>query len=200
MTIPMELAALGDENTLAFSVVFDPLVFRYDAVAYGAGLAPNAQLLLNTNGVSAGRLGVLLGLPSGTAFVAGTQQVLLVTLRAQSPITVAETLVAFGDIPVFREVGSVTAEVLPADYDPARISFGTNLAPTLGITLGANARPQLLLSGPAGSICRVEYLAPLSATNWLPLTTVTLGSTNAVVVDPQPATNQTRFYRAVRLP
>ena len=143
---------------------------------------------------------MLLGLPSGTAFVAGTQQVLLVTLRAQSPITVAETLVTFGDTPVFREVGSVTAEVLPADYHPARITFGTNLAPTFGITLGANARPQLLLSGPAGSICRVEYLGPLSATNWLPLTTVTLGSTSAVVVDPQPATNQTRFYRAVRLP
>jgi hypothetical protein len=65
MTMPLELAAMGDENTLAFSVVFDPLVFRYDAVTYGTGLIPSAQLLLNTSGVSAGRLACCSVCPPG---------------------------------------------------------------------------------------------------------------------------------------
>lgn len=159
-----------------------------------------AQLLVNTNDAGLGRIDVLLGLPSGAAFAAGTQQVLVVTLRADALVGVTETPVTFGDEPVFREVGSAAAAVLPADYVPARITFGADAPPALGITLGADAQLQLILSGPTGAVCRVEYLSELGATNWWPLTTVTLGSTNTVVVDPQPATNQARFYRAVRLP
>ena len=200
VAVPVELVALGDENTLAFSVVFDPVLFRYGSVAYGTALPPNAQLMLNTNGAGAGRLGVLLGLPSGMQFAAGTQQVLVVSLTLNSPADVAQTSVTFGDDPVIREVCSAAADVLSADYVAAQITFGPIVAPTLGIAWGSDLQPQLLLSGLTGTTCRVEYLGLLGATNWQPLTTVTLVSTNVLVVDPQSATNQTRFYRAVRLP
>ena len=200
VTIPVELVAVGDENTLAFSVAFDPAALRYDAVTFGTALPLNAQLLLNTNGVGSGRLGVLLGLPVGAAFAAGTQQVLVVSFRTNSPAGLTETTVSFSDSPVFREVGSVGAEVLPADFVSARVTFGTIEPPALKIAKGAGDQIQLLLSGPPGAVCRVECLNALGATNWSPLSTLTLESTNAVVVNPQPGTNRARFYRAVRLP
>ena len=147
-----------------------------------------------------GGWGFYWGLPSGMQFAAGTQQVLVVSLTLNSPADVAQTSVTFGDDPVIREVGSAAADVLSADYVAAQITFGPIVAPTLGIAWGSDLQPQLLLSGLTGTTCRVEYLGLLGATNWQPLTTVTLVSTNVLVVDPQSATNQTRFYRAVRLP
>ena len=62
----------------------------------------------------------------------------------------------------------------------------------------ANGAFQLTLRGGTGQVYRVDSSADLS--NWLPAGTVTNASGCVIFHDPNSATNQRQFYRAVNLP
>ena len=99
------------------------MVFSYKSAAKGSALPVGTQMIVNTNQVGQGQLGILLGLPSGDTFPAATQQIARVTFQAAAGVNQAGMEIAFGDTPIVREGGSALAEVLPADYVGATITF-----------------------------------------------------------------------------
>ena len=120
LAVPVQMDALGDENTVAFSLAFNPSLLTLDSVSAGSGLPPGAQFFLNTNSAGSGQIGVLIGLASGQTLTAATDQLLVVGFTANSSITnvTTNTTIAFTDSPVTREIDSVNVQILSATYDP----------------------------------------------------------------------------------
>jgi hypothetical protein len=192
VTVPFALAALGDENTLGFSVVFDPAVLSYQSVAKGSALPAGAQMIVNTNQVAQGRLGILLGLASGETFPAATQQIARVMFQASASVALASTEIGFGDSPVVREVGSAQAEVLPADYVGATVAFAVL---RLAIECGPQNAVRVTLHGCQNRDYVVEISHDLRKP-WLELTNGHATEASVLINDPGSVTNTVRFYRA----
>jgi hypothetical protein len=114
--IPIEVHANGLENAIGFSLEFDPALWDYLGVTLAPGLQANASLLVNTNQVIAGRLGVAVAMPSGTTLTWSTQQVVMVTLESRPSNSLGLTTIKFGDAPTVRQVASALAAPLPAQY------------------------------------------------------------------------------------
>ena len=113
IVVPLECYGLGDENSIGFSLAFDPTRLTFEAAQLGAGLS-GVSLLLNTNSAGAGRVGVALAQLAGNHFPAGLFQLLRVRVRAgdfAEPVTFG-----FGDTPIFREVADVFGDSRPADF------------------------------------------------------------------------------------
>lgn len=122
VNVPIELAAQGNENSLAFSLVFDPTVLSNPVAALGSDAA-NAALTSNSTQNAQGRLGVVLGLPAGQSFSAGTRQVAVVTFTIAAATTAQTTPLGFGDQPTARELASSGATPLPADFVAGQVSI-----------------------------------------------------------------------------
>ena len=125
LAVPVQMDALGNENTVAFSLAFNPSLLTLDTVSSGSGLPPGAQLFLNTNGAGSGQIGVLIGLANGQTLTAATDQLLVLGFTANSSITnvTTNTAIAFADSPVTREIDSVNVQILSATYEPATIQI-----------------------------------------------------------------------------
>jgi hypothetical protein len=119
--IPVELAALGNENAVAFSVGFDTNFLSFSACAPGSS-AGNAMLNLNTNQAGAGRVGFMLALPAGEAFVLGTQELVQLSFQVALGVGDLSVPITFGNQPLAREVTDLDANVLPATYVNGTIS------------------------------------------------------------------------------
>lgn len=78
------LDAQGDENGAGFTLTFDPANFAYVSTALGAG-GSGANLIVNSGQAGSGRLGVVLALPAGSAFAAGSRELVKVNLIAVAP-------------------------------------------------------------------------------------------------------------------
>jgi hypothetical protein len=126
VAVPVELVAQGNENALAFSLTFDPAVLSNPQAALGSG-AGSATLITNPNQVAQGRLGVIVSLPTGQMFTAGTKQILVVTLTIASGTTANSTPVGFGDQPTRREVSDPNANVLSATFTPGQVTITRGL-------------------------------------------------------------------------
>jgi hypothetical protein len=193
--VPVEMTGLGDENTLGFSVTFDPAELDFVSAVPGSGLLSGAQLILNTKNAAAGCLGVLIGAPPGEAFGAGTNQVLVLSLRVKPGKGPVE--VAFGDSPVRRQFVSADAEVLSGDFINAVIILGTmeNIL-QLDVSQINDAGARLSMSGTPGR--SYQIMVSTNLTNWTVLTTVTATSTGLVEAsDAEAKQYSMRFYRAV---
>ncbi len=131
VTVVMELVAQGDENALGFSLTYDPAVLSNPQSAPGSDAA-GVSLNPNTLQIAQGNLGLVLALPSGQAFPAGTRAIVNVSfaVAANAPTT---TQIAFGDQPIVREIAGVNAAVLPANYTGGTITitqgFEADVAP-----------------------------------------------------------------------
>lgn len=109
--VKIELEAVGNENALGFSLVFDPAILKYESASLGPA-AGGAFLNVNTNEVQDGRVGLALALSAGQSFSAGTQEIVNILFVDLSKIdTVLTTLIHFGDQPIAREV--VDANAIP---------------------------------------------------------------------------------------
>jgi Concanavalin A-like lectin/glucanases superfamily/Immunoglobulin domain/Lectin C-type domain/Chitobiase/beta-hexosaminidase C-terminal domain len=122
VSVPVVLLANGNENALSFSLSFDTAKLTFANAALGNG-AIGGNLLLNTSQVSAGRLGVLLALPAGTAFPAGTQQLVQISFTTAMLTTNSSVIVSFGDVPTPRQLSDPQANILPASYTGATVSI-----------------------------------------------------------------------------
>lgn len=130
--IPIELTALGTENTVAFSVRFDPAWLAYASFTLSPALVGGPSIV-NTNSVSTGSLGTVLALAPGQTFSKGTN--LLGTLQLQVAASAqggTSSDIAFGDQPVFREVASAEADILAADFVPGKVSISAGYEADLG--------------------------------------------------------------------
>jgi hypothetical protein len=122
VAVPVLLVANGNENALSFSVSFDVSKLTFTNATLGSG-AIGDNLLLNTSQVSAGKLGVLLALPTGLAFPAGTQQVVQIAFTTAVLTTNSSVTLAFGDLPTVRQLSDVQANVLAASYVGATVTI-----------------------------------------------------------------------------
>jgi hypothetical protein len=121
---------------------------------------------------------------------------------ANASATEAVSLVQLADAPVRREVVSVTADELRANYADATVTIQGANAPAfenrpgrnLSVVERAPAGELLLrLSGAPGSELVIETSTDL--TNWTPLKTVTVTNEQAEFVDPDAKHLPGRFYR-----
>ncbi|MBP6821870.1 MAG: putative Ig domain-containing protein, partial [Acidobacteria bacterium] len=78
VVVPIELVSQGDENAISFSLTFDPSVLSNPQVALGSD-ANGASQNVNISQVASGRLGLIVALPSGQSFSAGTRRIFAVT-------------------------------------------------------------------------------------------------------------------------
>ncbi|MBI4659045.1 MAG: putative Ig domain-containing protein, partial [Verrucomicrobia bacterium] len=126
-TVVIEMDATGEESALGFSLNFDPSRLTFGDVVLGGG-ATAATLNKNTLQASAGRIGVVVGMPPGQGFAAGRVELLRFTFTAG--VVSGETPLTFGDVPVFREVASRQATPLAATFTGGTVRVGNN-APQL---------------------------------------------------------------------
>src|SRR5215475_2450405 len=136
VVVPIVLTANGNENALGFSLNFDSALLSYSSVVVGSG-ASGATLLLNTSQTSSGKLGVLLALPTGATFTAGSQEAVEVSFIAAIVTNSSSTTIGFGDIPVKRELSDAPGNTLPATYTDgsvyiASVSFEGDVSPRPG--------------------------------------------------------------------
>jgi hypothetical protein len=82
--VSVVLDAQGDENGAGFTLTFDPTALTYASTALGAG-GIGANLIVSSGQAGSGRLGVVLALPAGSAFAAGSRELVKVNLVASSP-------------------------------------------------------------------------------------------------------------------
>jgi len=115
VTVPIILAAVGDENALACSLSFDPTILSNPQVTLGAD-AVGALLLVNTAQAAQGALGLGIALPGGQTFAPqflGIAQVSF-TVNSNSPLKYVP--ITLTDTPVKREVDNVQAHPLDVTW------------------------------------------------------------------------------------
>jgi len=118
----IELDAQGNENTVGFSLSFDPAQLQYVSAAIGSG-STGATLISNSGQSSTGRLGFVISLPAGQSFTAGSRQITTITFNSTTGGSAGFTEIAFGDQPVQREVSDVGANALQTAYAKGTVTF-----------------------------------------------------------------------------
>ncbi|HYG35349.1 MAG TPA: LamG-like jellyroll fold domain-containing protein, partial [Clostridia bacterium] len=121
-TVPITLLANGNENALAFSMNFSSALLSFAKAELGTG-ATGASLVLNTNQVANGKLGVLLSLESGKTFNAGTQEVLQVSFQSAVLSHATDTPLSFGDQPTKRQLVDAQARLLGSAFTGGTVSI-----------------------------------------------------------------------------
>lgn len=111
--VRINLDSLGNENALGFSVIFDSGVLTFSNAAAGAA-ASAAIMNINESQKLNGNVGVMLALPAGQAFSAGTREVVRLTFSAAAGGGTQTTQIGFGDSPVVSEISDPSANVLGA--------------------------------------------------------------------------------------
>ncbi|MFN0084369.1 MAG: hypothetical protein ACKVX9_03170, partial [Blastocatellia bacterium] len=124
VSVPIELIAQGDENAIGFSASFDPAILSNPQVALGSDAAA-ATLSTNLTLASQGRAGIVLALPAGQKFPAGTRQIATMTFTVASNVTLLSTQVSFGDQPILREVTDANANPMASVFLPGFVSFNS---------------------------------------------------------------------------
>ena len=115
----VELTAQGDENSIGFSLDFNSAILSNPSVV----LNPDAALAsLTTNSSQSGKIGVLLALPAGQSFTAGTKSLVTITFNTTAT-TAYNSPVAFGDIPILRQIANANADPLPTNYVNGQVTF-----------------------------------------------------------------------------
>jgi hypothetical protein len=114
------LKGSGSESALGFSLMFDAARFSLVGASKGVG-AGGAMLNANLSEAGTGKVGVALGLSSGS-FPAGTNEVLKLTLVAKPGAAIGTTAVSFADLPVPREISDGAALPLGAAYENGSVT------------------------------------------------------------------------------
>jgi len=191
-TISVSLEANGDENAVGFSLSFDAKNLTYTGLSLSSGAA-RATLNINTDEISAGRLGVALALPSGTSFASGLDELVTVSFLA-APGAGGSYPMVFTDIPIFREFSDSAANELAADYFSGSVMV--NPLPILRIN---HSGESVLLSWPRSAtdfvLQQLDDLNP--GTTWKPVSaSATTTDTENVVTLPISGNNMLyRLYK-----
>ncbi|HRZ35704.1 MAG TPA: immunoglobulin domain-containing protein, partial [Candidatus Paceibacterota bacterium] len=187
--LPVEFYALGDENSLGFSLTFDSAQLEYRGVRRGTS-AQGTALNVNAAGATQGRLGVALSKPAAQKFSAGTTVVLYVQFMVGQLSGSYEVQVA--DEPVAREIADVRGRARASSFEGGQINI-----------LGT---PPSILSAPAATVARVFSTVTFQATangstpmnyQWLFNGTPLAGATNPALTLERVMPAQTGNYQIV---
>jgi len=187
--VSVNLTAVGDENALGFSLTFDPAASSFAGASLGSGAA-GATLNVNTNQTGSGKVGLVLALPTGTAFGAGTRELVKVSLRASGSAS-GNYAVSFTNQPVPGEISDAAAHPLTAGYLNGTLAI--NPPPSLAIS---KTDQDITLSWPLWAsnftLQKAENTFPqMTWTNILG----TVGLSNAEHVLTLPISGGMKFYR-----
>jgi hypothetical protein len=148
LTVPIELAAQGNENAVAFSLNFNQTTLT-NAQVTTSGLPAGTQVNINTGQLSQGRVGVALALPAGQKLAAGTIQLAAVTFVIAANATNGLTPITFGDEPVVREVSNDVGQPQAVTFTPAIIFVNplTSQSAAGGNHVPVVAAPESIVAG-----------------------------------------------------
>ncbi len=138
LALPVVLRTLGDENAVGFSIRFEPAHLEYKGVQRGAS-ALGANLVLNTNLLAEGRVGVVLAKAAGEHFGASTAPILLFNFLARG-IT-GSNVISLEDRPVLRELADASGQARITDFRNGYV----NVLDT----------PPSILAAPASTVARI---------------------------------------------
>ncbi|MGH9769660.1 MAG: SBBP repeat-containing protein, partial [Blastocatellia bacterium] len=122
MTMPIELVSQGNENRLSFSLSLNTTLLPNPQFTLGSD-ATSATLTVNQTQAAQGRYGIIINLPPGERFNAGTRQILVLRAVVISGISPTTTTVSFTDQPTVRRVADVNGVTLSANYTPATVTI-----------------------------------------------------------------------------
>jgi hypothetical protein len=118
VVVSIDLNAVGTEIGVDCTLEFDPALLTFTGATLGSGAA-SGDLLVNSNYVSSGNLGLEVALFSST-FSVGTNDILDVTFQTAIVTNATTTTLTFGD-PPSDEVFDSQAQALPAVFLPGEI-------------------------------------------------------------------------------
>ena len=110
VTVPVNLLATGSEFGVLFNVDYDTTLLTYTGATLGSGAQGGV------NGNQPGQLGVILESASGSAFAAGTQQVVQLTFQAVLVRSNTTTTLSFGSQPTVPGISDVNGNPIPATF------------------------------------------------------------------------------------
>ena len=120
VTVPVDLVANGNENSVGFSLNFDPSLLTNTGVVLGSGGA-GASLFPNLIHAASGQIGVVVGLPAGSTFAAGTQEVVVVSFASPIVTSATSNVLTFGDSPVKRVLADAFGNPLAATFNSGNV-------------------------------------------------------------------------------
>lgn len=108
---------LGDENAFGFSFKFDASRWELISAATGRDVV-EATIFVNTGQASSGLAGLVLALPPNRGLSAGSREIAVLTFRQRfgNIAPFSSVVVEFADRPIAREVASVKAFNLRANF------------------------------------------------------------------------------------
>ena len=123
INVPIRIRANGNENAISFSLSFNKTLLSVASTSLGAGAPAGSALLLNTNDLALGRIGLGVGLPADAVMARGTQEIVVVTFLVAPVINQVTTTISFGDQPTLRQLSDAHALVLPALYASGNVAI-----------------------------------------------------------------------------
>jgi len=194
VNLTVNLAGLGNENALGFSLTYNPaaLVYRRTSLASGAA---GCSVQINEGQAGEGRLGLVLAKPVGQSFAAAVQS--LVQIEFSAVGAPGDTAIAFSDTPVFREIADPDAAVLDASFREGTVAI-VQPAHLDAVLRLSGPGVDLRLTGATGETYRVEVSSDLLT--WEFLANTVAGSQPVTIIDPAAAQQSQRFYRASLAP
>jgi uncharacterized protein (TIGR03437 family) len=170
--LTVDLVALGNENSVAFSVQFDPTQLNYLSTVLGTGAA-GASLNIDISQLLAGRVGVRVLLPAGQTFAAGTQQIARISYFVTSA-TQNSSVIGFVNQPVAGGVLDVNGAALtPATFTPAMITFNPQINPVPVVTS---------ISPNAAVVGSPDFTLTVTGSGFLPGSIVTWNGENRATI------------------
>ncbi len=118
IAVPIQLLAAGGENTVSFTLNWNPSLLTYVSSALGADVpAEGSTLQRNVTQTGSGVFTALIGREAGTSFTAGTKAILTVTFRVSaSAANAAIAGLTFSDTPTLRKIVASSSEVLTGAF------------------------------------------------------------------------------------
>ena len=156
----LDLQSQGTEHEVAFSLNFDPALLKFVRLQTNNGVG-SASLLLQTNQIASGRIGVTFTQPAGQSFSAGWTPLATVYFAG---LTGATATVHFADAPVVRSIRNVTSNLVSAAY-----ADGTITIQTLTATVSTLANPSYggdVAGGGTYAVGSTILLTATASNNW----------------------------------
>ena len=126
--VPIFLTANGNENSLSFSLGFNAARLSLDRLTWGEAEA-EANVIVNTNQLGAGWLGMAVALPGDLAFTPG--ETTLATVRFRSALVTGSdsvrTDLTFADTPMARQLADAQGQALPVIFGAGSVVLDPTL-------------------------------------------------------------------------
>ncbi|MGH9799293.1 MAG: hypothetical protein ACRD82_02935, partial [Blastocatellia bacterium] len=126
-SVVVEMEAIGNENAVGFSLVYDTTQLRFVTAATIAGTS-GAAMNINSAITGSGKVGIAMALPGGQKLVAGKQPIALITFTVLAGDNVNTTVLNFGDQPIPREVVDTSANAVAASFSGATLTLAQPMA------------------------------------------------------------------------